>query len=249
MNANKGKINYTSGIMPYDIEFNLNKSFTIRVQITMKDAVDERILTDTARHAFKRYPYFAKQWIRTGESYVFIDNNRPLKVYERTEETWPLNSEQVNYHLASIDYSGNDICFNLSHILAGAFGMLEWVRTTLYYYISEKYKTKLRVDGVKLVGEPMLEGERDFYGWDKLPAEIKRVGRQKPQGEFPQGDYIQAYMHPELAAQDIYLFEFDQKSFMEKAKVSDGSPATLISALMFRAVYKLWTDKKLPIQA
>lgn len=235
---------YTSGIVPYDIG---RIAYTVRILLHLKDDVDSVCLEKAVQEAMARYPYFSKQLIRQGEEYLIVDNKRSVAVYEHTGKTRELNSESVNYHMVSVDYSGHSIGFNASHILAGGCGLFEWIKTVLYCYLSEKYSVKLNVENIKLPGEPFWEGERDFPDINKLP-DVKTVGLDKiPNGEMPINEYMMAYTNPEKAYNGYYRFEFPQKELMKKAKTSDASPATLLSALMFRMVYKAWPDKKLPI--
>lgn len=237
---------YTSDILPYDIG---RMFYTIRVRMILKEDVEPVCLEKAVNHAVTRYPYFRKTLVRVGEEYLMADNERPIVVYENKGKSWPLNSEEVNYHLISVDYSGKTIGFNVSHMLAGGCGTFEWVRTVLYCYLTKRYSVSLNVKDIRLPGEPLVEGERDFLEWEKLP-DVKPLAFEKiSNGELAVGDYMAAYTNPDRALDCYYHIEFLQQDFMGKAKSSDGSPATLLSALMFRTLYNMWEERKLPIQA
>lgn len=235
---------YTSEILPYDIG---KINYTVRILLHLTEEVDSAYLEKAVQKAMTRYPYFSKQLIRQGEEYLIVDNKRPVAVYENKGETRTLNSAGVNFHMVSVDYSGNTLGFNASHILAGGCGLFEWIKTVLYCYLSECYSVELKVENIKLPGEDFVAGERDFLDINNLP-EVETIGMDKiPNGEMPMGEYMLAFTNPEKAYNGYYRFEFLQKDLMSKAKSSDASPATLLSALMFRMLYKAWPDKKLPI--
>lgn len=239
-------INYTSDISPYDIG---RMNFTVRLLMKLKDEVDPCCLEKAVSYAMTRYPYFKKKLIRSGEKYLIVDNELPVVVYENTGKSRDLNSQEVNEHLVSVDYSGKMVGLNMSHMLAGGFGIFELMRTILYCYISDRYSVSLTVEDLRLPEEPLEAGERDFLTFDKLP-DVKPLAYDRiKDGELPLGDYMASFTNPERASDCYYHIEFSQKDFMGKAKTSDGSPATLLSALMFRMLYKVWGDRKKPIQS
>ena len=237
---------YTSDISPYDIG---RMSYTVRLLMQLKDDVDPYYLEKAVDLAITRYPYFKKSLIRSGEEYLFVDNDQPIVVYENTGKSRALNSQEVNNHLVSVDYSGKSIGLNISHMLAGGCGTFELIRTILYCYLTERYSIQFTVEDLKLPGEPLEPGERDYLDPDKLPDVKPMAFDRISDGELPLADYMAAFTNPERALDCYYHIEFSQKEFMAKAKTSDGSPATLLSALMFRMLYKMWGDKKLPIQS
>ena len=237
---------YTSDILPYDIG---RMNYTVRLLMRLKDDVDSCYLEKAVALAMTRYPYFKKTMVRSGEEYLIVDNERPIVVYENTGKSRSLNSQDVNEHLVSVDYSGKTIGLNVSHMLAGGCGIFELMRTILYCYLTERYSVRLTVEDLRLPGEPLEAGERDYLDSDKLP-DVKPMAYDRiKDGELPLGDYMAAFTNPERASDCYYHIEFSQKDFMGKATTSDGSPSTLLSALMFRMLYKVWGDKKLPIQS
>ena len=123
---------YTSEILPYDIG---KINYTVRILLHLTEEVDSAYLEQAVQKAMTRYPYFSKQLIRQGEEYLIVDNKRPVAVYENKGETRTLNSAGVNFHMVSVDYSGNTLGFNASHILAGGCGLFEWIKTVLYCYL------------------------------------------------------------------------------------------------------------------
>lgn len=242
---------YTSGILPYDIGL---VTYNWKINMHLSEAVDAGVLNDAVQRAATRYPYFKKRLVREGDSYKIVDNDQSLVVYDCTNGVRSLNHESVNHHLISVGYSGETIEFAISHMLAGACGLVEWVKTVLYLYLSAKYGVELQVDGVRLPGEEIPETERQFISKEVLEAadddnvlDISAVS-EFSNGEAPLLDYLRGFVLPQFNKRVYYRFEFPQKEFMEKARGLEASPAVLLSALMFKALCKLWPDRNNDIQ-
>ena len=178
---------YTSDISPYDIG---RMSYTVRLLMQLKDDVDPYYLEKAVDLAMTRYPYFKKSLIRSGEEYLFVDNDQPIVVYENTGKSRALNSQEVNNHLVSVDYSGKSIGLNISHMLAGGCGTFELIRTILYCYLTERYSIQFTVEDLKLPGEPLEPGERDYLDPDKLPDVKPMAFDRISDGELPLADYL-----------------------------------------------------------
>ena len=242
---------YTSGILPYDIGL---VNYNWKINMHLSEPIDPDVLSSAVEKALTRYPYLKKRLVREGESYIIVDNALPVMVYDCTDGVRPLNHESVNYHLLSIGYTGATIEFAINHMLAGACGLVEFIRTVLYLYLTEKYDVELKVDGIRLPGEPIPATERQFisrenlYNVDDSDALDISGMSEFSNGEAPLLDYVRGFGLPQFNKRVYYRFEFPQKEFMEKARGVEASPAVLLSALMFKALCKLWPDRKNDIQ-
>lgn len=235
---------YSSGILPYDIG---TVTYNWKITMHLYEDVDPDILSDAVQEASTRYPYFKKRLIKVEESYEIVDNDLPIVVYDNTNELRAMNHESNNYHLISVGYSGKSIDFAVSHMLAGACGLTEWVRTILYLYLSKKHGVELQVNGIMLPGEEIPEAERQFItrdivkdAEDDSALNIDSVSDTK-NGAAPLLDYALGLGLPQLTRKVYYRFEFPQKEFMQKARESDASPAALLSGVMFQALSKQWS--------
>lgn len=237
---------WASAFLPYDI---WQSSYNVKVTLCLTEEVDGAILTHAVQRAAERYPYMMKRIVRRGEEYVLEDNPLPVVVYESDESTLPFNTEAVNYHLLSVNYSGNQIDFPVSRMLMGGTGLYDWVRTVLYLYLCNRYDVVLKVNGIKLPGDRISSEERAFLRRDALPEPDDFTISPSGSGELRTDDFTLARTHPEQACRCLYRFEFPQSKLMEKARHVDGSPASILSALMFRTLCRVWPDRKRPIQA
>ena len=155
--------------MFYELRKNMPYNTSIRVVVEMTEEVDGDILADAANIAIKRYPYFSVSVERGKSKFVLNHNDRPIVVMKTKNPSPFLGSEEVNYHLNYIDYSDNSIYFNMSHSIAGGCGIIPWIKSVLYQYITNKYGVTLDAAGINLPDSDFLPGEFAFPMPEELP--------------------------------------------------------------------------------
>lgn len=219
-------------------------AFPIRVRITMADSVKSDVLERAAQRAIRRYPYFAVRVALDADGgFVLQPNDSPIVVCATRAKTFNFGSEAVNGHLAFIDYEGCDIYFNIHHTLTGAMGMYEWVKTTLYEYVSEAYGVQPDATGILLADSPLLPGETDFPDVASLTSRIPDIWftRADDAHHFVK-DYFLGALCPFFTPQ-YYTFEIEQSDVLAYAKKHGGSPVSVIVALTFKAVCNMLPKK------
>ena len=98
-----------------------------------------------------------------------------------TWEPIDLNSEESNHHLAAWKYEGKRLAFEVSHSLTDGAGVLPYIKSTLYLYISRKTGLAFDPDGFRLPGDDIPESEtgNPFAGLDidgaEAPLNIKQT--------------------------------------------------------------------------
>ena len=82
----------------------------------------------------------------------------------------------------------NKICVSFHHALCDGRGIKPFVETLIYYYCSLRYNQKLDSTGIRLAGEPLLEGETaepfgsEFFEVDRNNVfEVSRDGYSLPE--------------------------------------------------------------------
>ncbi len=209
--------------------------FTVRMKACLDSKIDEELLSKAAQEAIIRFPYFAvKVGLDEGQNYTLEHNDKPIAVLPEKNERLILGSDAVNGHLFAITYRDNCIWFNYSHSICGAMGGLFWVKTTLYLYMTKKYGPIDPPKDIKLPGTPVTEGEMSFPDADSLPTD-------EPISRYTGGDSnlhlgrILTYLFNPFA-KDCYYYQIDipSKDFMEYATRIDGSPNTILTAMMFK---------------
>lgn len=222
-------------------EYMKKNAFTVRVKVILTEAVDEKLLTVAAGEAITRFPYFSVSvGLDEGENYVLLPNDRPIAVLPEKDERLVLGSEEVGGHLFAITWKENNIWFNFAHCICGGFGALFWIKTTLYQYLTKKYgDIKPPVD-LKAVGSPVDEEEYAYPDADKLPLDdpLKRY----EEGDSYVGLESDLFYFINPFADDVYYYqvEFDSEGFMEYAKAIDGTPNSVLAALMLKTTARCY---------
>lgn len=220
-------------------------TFTIRLKVRLDEPVDGKILNKAAQEAISRFPYFSIEiGLDEGENYTLNHNDRPIVVKKEEDKYIVLGSEDVNRHLFVITYKDDTIWFNCSHAPCGAYGMFFWVKTTLYLYMCEKYGPIDPPKDIKLPGTAVTEGELFFPDADSLPDD-------EPLSRYDGGDtnvhlprMLKYLLNPFVKDNYYYEIEIPSKEFMDYSKSIDASPNTLITAIMYKAMARMFKEKE-----
>ena len=82
-----------------------DRPYNVRIRVELKEKIDGRLLSETANKVIKRYPYFSVRAVVDEDGkYVIEHNSLPLVVTETRFPNYPLGAEEVNFHMAYIDY-------------------------------------------------------------------------------------------------------------------------------------------------
>ena len=226
-------------------EYRKKIAFTVRMKVDLSEAVDEVILTQAAGEAMARFPYFSvRVGLDKGENFCLLPNDRPVPVLPETDGRLPLGSEKLAGHLFAITWKGNSIWFNWAHCICGAYGAMFWVKTTLYQYLTKKYGPIVPPADLKAVGSPVDEEEYAYPGLDTLPEDdpVKRYEEWHSLIGIEQD--ILYILNPFANETFYYQVELDSKAFMEYAKKIDGSPNSILAAIMLKTTARLYPPVK-----
>lgn len=101
-------------------------------------------------------------------------NSLPITVMKTRLPAAPLGSEEVNYHLNSVDYADDTIYFNVSHSITDASGYIPFIRSVLYQYLIRTHDETISPETVNLPDSELLPGE--FY-FPKLDYQVTKTDR------------------------------------------------------------------------
>lgn len=214
----------------------------IRLKIRMRDLIDPSALRYAVDTTMQRYPYFCVELQKKNGQYVYVDNTRPV-VISNSPHGVDLNTEESNYHMVAFAYQDNWIIFDISHAMTDGTGAYEVVRTLLYYYCSKRYGVTLKEEGIRLVGDviPEEEWEDPIETATDLPAPVR--------SELPKAlNIIENAGLQDDTTKTVYSISIEESEFMRFSKDNDGSPGTITSLLLSRAVAKLFPDANDPIR-
>jgi len=226
-------------------EYSKKNAFTVRYKVTLSDAVDEEFLTQAAREAMTRFPYYSvKVGLDEGENYVLLPNDNPLPVLPEKEGRLMLGSEELGGHLFALTWREDTVWFNWAHCCCGAFGALFWIKTTLYQYLTKKYGKIAPPSDLKAVGTPVDDAEYAYADPDSLPTDdpLKRYEEGDSKVGMEQ-DYLY-FLNPFAKNVYYYQIELESKPFMDYAKRIDGSPNSVLAAIMLKTTVRYFAERK-----
>ena len=213
--------------------------YVIRIRIRMRDLIAPDVLRRAVDTTMERYPYFCVELQKKNGQFIFAENHRPVVITNSLHGV-TLNSEASNYHMIAFCWQDNWIILDVFHGLTDGTGAYEVVRTLLYYYCSGRYDVKLKEEGIRLVGDEISAEE-----WDDPLA--NRTDLPRPGQNAQMSDALNLIASAGLEADHrhtVYSIAISESEFMKFNLENDGSPGTMVSLLLSRAVAKLFPDAK-----
>lgn len=145
----------------------------------MKDEVDPVLLQEALNHTLERFPFY-RSVLRRGVFWYYFERT-DLKAEVRQEEKVPCS---MLYHpgrrnlLFEVTYNNNRINLEVFHSLSDGTGALVFLKTLLYYYITngnkEVFKDKLpALDYDASITQKVDDSFAKHYTGNKKPKRIK----------------------------------------------------------------------------
>ena len=219
---------------------------TIRTRIAMTEPVSAGALRKAADSAITRYPYFSVRLVREGEAYALAYNDAPLAISTGGRAV-PLGGVESGYHLFALAYDGPVLYIDTSHFLTDGNGLFPFIKTLLYCYLRILHpEAVFDTAGIALPGSdiPFEEMEDDPFPGQLFPEEPLGTVR-RPENVFLPEDQPAGYESRDQWTS--FRIRIRQKEMMKYASTVDGSPATFIASVMYRALDETRADHRLPI--
>lgn len=215
----------------------------------MKDSVVPDVLKSAAEKAFCRFPYYSKQIHIDEEGGIdLIPNPRTICVSPVSSSKTYLFSKAVNYQPCSIEYEENCIYFNMYHGMCGGCGTFMWLKTTIYEYICARYGVQLDSGSTIMTDMPISKDEYAFPKLEDLPDEAPVGKLKKDEVWFPGLEYLFGFGNLIVSDSVHYEFQIPKKDLMKYIRENDGSPMSVIAAIMTKALYRVLPKNKLPLR-
>lgn len=219
---------------------------TIRTGLEMTEPVDEAVLRQAVDRLPLRFPYYAVRLVRDGESYYYESNDAPYVIAQNGKAV-VLGSEESNGHLAAFSIKGNTLYLDTSHFLMDGGGQFPFLKMLLYEYLIRKHPEETfdisdipqpgdEIRPEELTDDPYPEKEIQVDD-PPMKTELKEIFQLRDQ---PQG-------YQNIEGWTSFRFKIKQSETMKYASSADGSPATFISSLIYRAISKYYPENQLPI--
>ena len=214
--------------------------YTVRLKVILTTPVVPAALKAAAEKAFLRFPYYARTVAVNEEgAFELKPCSLPIAVFEEGELI-RLGSPQTNGLLFAISYQGNAVYFNFSHNFCGAYGAMFWIKSTLWQYYTD-LGYDVDPEGLFVPGSPMPEGETALPDPDILSL-AEPVGEYRGGDSYvPMKDFLGYVVVP--AEKQVYTpIDIEAEYLMKYARAHDGSPNSILSALMFRMCSRVFPD-------
>ena len=218
-------------------------AYTVRVKIQMKETVDGQILRQAAERAFRRFWYFAKT-VRLGpdDAFIFENTGMPIVVKEETEVPVVLGSAETHGLYFCVTYTDKTIFFNFAHNFCGGCGAMPWIQATLWQYLTDRYRTAVSREGIVVPNDPVYAREMAYPDAEALPDDEPLGGGYKGGNSYiPMEEYMTYFSNPS-AGTVYYPIEIGNKELMKYAKENDGSPNSILCAVFFKALSRVYRD-------
>ena len=128
------------------------------VILSLRDPVDGETLRCVVEEMRKRFPYFYIKAANRGDGLVTVQNDLPMTV-RNTWEPIRLHSEASNYHLAAWKYEGRRLAFEIHHALTDGSGVLPYINSIMFLYLSKATGQTFDPAGFRLPGDMIPESE------------------------------------------------------------------------------------------
>ncbi len=202
------------------------------IDIQLHETVRGDYLIRAADKACQRYAYLTQQLVECDGDFYLVENKQPL-VVRHSSSFLPLGSDAVNGHLLDLHYDSKTIFISYHHGLCDGRGIMPFVRTLLFYYLSSFHQALPMPDAIQLSGSPLLANELKEPGYVSLSGEATGL-------PFPDG---QEYILPEVRSLSSrptisYLSQINlsHDSFMQYTKSIGATPSIALSLLMSRGI-------------
>ena len=209
----------------------------------MRDLIEQKTLRQAVDMTMQRYPYFCVELQKKEKQYVFIENHRPVIITNSLKGV-ELNSETSNYHMLAFAWHDNWIILDIFHGMTDGTGAYEVIKTLLYYYCSERYNIQFHSrDGIRLLGDFISEEE-----WIDPAAKSTNLPEPR-QLDVPKAlNLMETAGLTESPSGIVYSVGISEAEFMKFNVENGGTPGTMVSLFLSRAIAKLFPDNKAPIR-
>lgn len=213
------------------------------VIVSLQEPVDGEMLRSTVEELRVRFPYFYVKAAYSGSDVITAPNPLPMTV-RNSWEPIDLNSEASNYHLAAWKYEDRRLAFEIPHALTDGAGLLPYIKSALFLYLSKATGKSFDPVGFRLPGEAIPESEigDPFREWDVDGAEAP-LYRKKPIPDFFR------LVRGQTMDKRVYYLKLPEDQVMKYCRDTDASPNVLFSVLLAKAARRFDPSSDKPITA
>ena len=211
---------------------------TMGAILSLRDPVDGDILRYAVEAMRARFPYFYVKPAYRGDDLITVPNDLPMTV-RNTWEPVRLHSEASNCHLAAWKYEGRRLAFEIHHALTDGPGVMPYVKSTMFLYLSKATGQTFDPAGFRLPGDliPGSETGNPFSGLDIDNTEAP-LYQKKPIPDFFR------ITDAAGAGKTVFYVKLSEAQVMQYCRDYDGSPNVLISVMLAKAARRWNPESK-----
>ena len=199
------------------------------VILSLRDPVDGEILRCAVEEMRERFPYFYVKAAHRGDDLIAVPNDLPMTV-RNTWEPIRLHSEASNCHLAAWKYEGRRLAFEIHHALTDGSGVLPYIKSIMFLYLSKVTGQTFNPAGFRLPGDVIPESETG-NPFSKLDVDSVKAPlyQKKPIPDF--------FRLIDTADTDktVFYMKLSEAQIMQHCRDWDGSPNVIMSVLLAKA--------------
>ena len=217
--------------------------FSIRIKVILNQEIEPEVLKSAAPKAFARFPYYRKKVAYDEKGGILLLDNDAQIVVTKDDHPIILGTEESNGLFFLVSYEDNVVYFNFCHNFCGACGAMWWVKATLWQYLKD-LGYDLDPKGIMTPDTPLDPAESALPDVSSLPLDEPLGSDEAPFEPFsPISDYIEFMQNPN-AIDGYYPLFIPKSDLMAFAKGNDGSPNSILSALLFKMCTRVFPGQK-----
>ena len=197
--------------------------------LSLRDPVDGESLRCAVEEMRARFPYFYVKAMYKGNDLVTVPNDLPMTV-RNTWEPIRLHSEASNYHLAAWKYEGRRLAFEIHHALTDGSGVLPYINSIMFLYLSKVTGQAFDPAGFRLPGDVIPESETgNPFNEPDIDHTEAPLYQKKPIPDF--------FRLTDTADTDktVFYVKLSEAQIMRYCRDYDGSPNVILSVLLAKA--------------
>ena len=197
--------------------------------VTLYDPVDGEILRAVTEELRSRFPYLYIKAAYGGGDLITVPNALPMTVRNTWEPIF-LNAEESNYHLGAWKYEGHRLAFEIPHALTDGAGLLPYIKSAMFLYLSRVTGKTFDPAGFRLPGEEIPESETGDPFANLTVDDVKAPLYKKK----PIPDFFRLVTGMDIDKRVFYL-KLPEEQVMMYCRDNDASPNVLFSVLLAKA--------------
>ena len=124
---------------------------------------------------------------------------------------------------------------------------MPWIQATLWQYLTDRYHTVINAAGIITPDAPVYAQEIVYPDAQALPDDEPLGGYKGGNSYIPMDEYMTYFQDPSKGTV-FYPIGIGNSDLIKYAKENDGSPNSILCAVMFKALSRVYRDNPEAIQ-